>query len=102
MLPQDGQSGIDWLSASITHQSLALLTEWTIMAGQDGRMLFCAMRAIQRHAATPVATITEFADDPSKRQRDNHLAWIANLTREALRPTSVTTLRCISATRATN
>jgi hypothetical protein len=42
-----------------------------IMAGRDGWMLFCAMRGIQNHAAIPVAIITEFADDPSKRQRDN-------------------------------
>jgi hypothetical protein len=34
------------------------------MTGRDGRMLFCAMSSIHRYAATPVATITEFADDP--------------------------------------
>jgi hypothetical protein len=35
-----------------------------IIAGRDGRMLFCAMRGIQRYAAIPVALITEVADDP--------------------------------------
>jgi hypothetical protein len=45
-------------------RSPTLLIEWTIMAGCDGRKLFCAMSGIQRHAATSVATITEFADDP--------------------------------------
>ena len=34
------------------------------MAGRDARLLFCAMSGIQPHAATPVATITEFPDDP--------------------------------------
>jgi len=36
------------------------------MAGWDGRMLFCAMSGIQSHLATPVATITEFAENPDK------------------------------------
>lgn len=54
----------------MNQRSPVLLTEWTIMAGCDGRMLFCAMSGIQRHAVTSVATITEFADDPSKGQHD--------------------------------
>ena len=35
-----------------------------IIAGRDGRMLFCAMGGIQRDAATSIAIITEVADDP--------------------------------------
>jgi hypothetical protein len=50
------------------------------MAGRDRRMLFCAMSGIQRHAATPVATITEFADDPHLRQRDTELIQAAKLS----------------------
>lgn len=38
------------------------------MAGWDGRMLFCAMAGIQGHTASPVATATKSADDPSARQ----------------------------------
>jgi hypothetical protein len=44
------------------------------MAGRDGRMLFCAMSGIQRHAAAPVATVTNFAEAPQLRQHDIHHA----------------------------
>jgi hypothetical protein len=47
----------------------ALVTERTIMAGQDRRMLFCVKSGIQHHPATPVTTINDFAEDPYWRQR---------------------------------
>ena len=53
-------------------------------------MLFCAMSDIQRHVIAPVATITEFADDPSKQQRDTrHTALRRGISS---RPNSIASL----------
>jgi len=61
----------------MNQRSPTLLIEWTIMAGCDGRKLFCAMSGIQRHAATSVATITDFADNPMMQRNtpQTHFLW---------------------------
>jgi hypothetical protein len=41
-----------------------MLTDWMVIAGRDGRMLFGAMEAIQPQANSPIETFTEFAEDP--------------------------------------
>ena len=41
-----------------------MVTERTMMAGRDSRMLFCAMVGIQPRAGGPVEAFAEVSEDP--------------------------------------